>query len=79
MDFQTIITKLKGKNKFETLENYTVVSMVIGAIVLTSGIGLTIVSPKGLPAIMAMLGALISFLSTVALVFVWLLREFFGE
>jgi hypothetical protein len=79
MSFQKIVSKLKGKDKFETAENFSIVGIVFGALVLTSGIGLTIVTPKGLPAILAMLGSLIAFLSTVALVFVWLAREFFGE
>jgi len=66
---------LKGKDKYETLENYSVLFIVIGAAMLTIGIGLSILTPKGIPAIIAMLGGLISFLATVALIFIWLAKE----
>jgi uncharacterized Tic20 family protein len=74
----TWLGKLKGKDKFETAENYSILSILIGAIMVSVGIGLTIITPKGLPAILAMLGSLIAFLSTVALILVWLAKEFFG-
>ena len=74
-----LFEKLKGKDKYETLENCSILFIVIGAIMLSSGIGLTVISPKGFPAILAMLGSLIAFLATVALIFVWLAKELFGE
>jgi len=53
--------------------------LVAGALMLSVGIGLTVISTKGIPAILAMLGSLISFLATVALIFVWLFKELQGE
>lgn len=73
------LPKLKGKNKFETAENYSILLIVIGVIILSLGIGLTIVVPQGIPAILAMIGSFISFLATVILILVWLVREFVGE
>jgi hypothetical protein len=73
------LPNLKGKDKFETAENYSILSIVIGVIILSLGIGLTIVTPKGIPAILAMLGSFISFLATVVLILVWLVKEFVGE
>lgn len=70
---------LKGENKFEILENYSIFSIFVGAFILSLGIGLTIITPKGIPAILAMLGAFISFVSTVALILVWLAKEIFGD
>lgn len=70
---------LKGKDKFETAENYSILVIIIGAAMFSIGVGLTIVSTKGIPAIITMLGALISFLSTVVLIFVWLAKEFFSD
>jgi hypothetical protein len=67
---------LKGKDRFETLENYSILFIFIGAIILSVGIGLNILNTKGLSAILSMLGALIAFISTIALIFVWLLKEF---
>lgn len=75
----TWLGKLKGKDKFETAENYSILSILIGALILSLGIGLTIITPKGLPAILAMLGSLIAFVSTVALILVWLVKEFSGD
>ena len=73
------LPQLKGKNKYETAENYSILFIVIGAIILSSGIGLTVLGSKGIFAILAMLGSLIAFLSTVALIFVWLVKEIFGS
>jgi vacuolar-type H+-ATPase subunit I/STV1 len=70
---------LKGKDKLETAENFSIAFIVIGAGILSLGIGLTVITPKGIPAILAMLGAFISFVSTVALIFVWLIKEFREE
>lgn len=68
--------KVKGKDKYETLENYAILAIFIGGVVLSSGIGLTAVSTKGISAILAMLGALTAFLATVALILVWTIKEF---
>ena len=68
--------KLKGKDRFETLENYSILFIIIGAIVLSVGIGLNILNPRGLSAILSMFGSLIAFISTVALILVWLIKEF---
>ncbi len=74
-----ILNMLKSKNKFEKVEGYCILILIVGSLVMSSGIGLTIVSPKGIPAIMAMLGAFVAFLATVGLIFTWLLQEIFGE
>jgi hypothetical protein len=72
----TWIGKLKGKDRFETLENYSILFIFIGAIILSAGIGLNILNPKGLSAVLSMFGSLIAFVSTIALIIVWLLKEF---
>lgn len=66
--------KIKGKNRIETAENVSILVIFLGAIFLGLGIGLTIVSPQGFPAILAMFGASLSFLATVALIFIWVLK-----
>ena len=75
----TWLGKLKGKDKFETAESYSILSILIGALILSLGIGLTIITSKGFPAILAMLGSLIAFVSTVVLILVWLVKEFSGD
>lgn len=71
-----MIARLKGKDKFETIENYSMALIFLGAVMLSAGIGLNIISTKGFTVVLAMLGALISFVSTVTLIFTWLVKEF---
>jgi hypothetical protein len=73
------IPSIKGKNRLETLERISIALIVFGAFTLSLGIGLTILTPKGIPAILSMVGALISFIFTVVLIFSWLIKEFRGE
>ena len=68
--------KLKGKNKLETIENYCILLIFVGASVLSLGIGLTVITTKGIPVFLSMFGALLSFLSTIALVFTWVAKDF---
>jgi len=70
---------LKGSNKYETAENWTIAFIVIGAVMLAAGIGISIIDPKGAAAILAMLGSFISFIATVVLIFIWLAKEFFSK
>lgn len=70
---------LKSENKYEKIEGYCILVLVVGALMLSVGIGLTILSPKGISAITAMLGALISFLATIGLIVTWLIQEMVGE
>lgn len=67
---------LKGKDKIETIENYSILVLFTGVSFLSLGIGFSIISTKGIPIILAMFGSVISFLATVALIFVWLVKEF---
>lgn len=69
---------LKG-SKYEKAESISIMALIVGAVMLSVGIGLSILNPKGISAILAMFGALTSFLATVALLFTWLLKELFGE
>jgi hypothetical protein len=65
-----------GKTMLETGENFAILFLIFGAALISIGMGLTIITPKGIPAVLAMLGAFISFLSTIALIILWLLKEF---
>lgn len=70
---------LKNKDRFVKIEGYCILALIVGALVLSGGIGLSILNPKGISAILAMLGSVISFVAVVALIFVWLIKEFKGE
>lgn len=67
--------KLKGKDRHETLENFSILFIFIGAIILSFGIGLSVISQR-LSAILSMTGAWVAFISTVALIFIWTVKEF---
>lgn len=67
--------KLKSKNGLEKIEGFCILFIFIGAGILSLGIGLSILNPKGISAILSMLGSVLAFLSTLALIIVWLIRE----
>ena len=74
-----ILGMLKSENKFERIEGYCILVLLAGSIMLSIGMVLASVNPKGISAITAMLGSLIAFLGSVALVFTWVAQELFGE
>lgn len=73
-----IFKRLRGGNKYETLENYSIGGVIFGALLMTIGIGLTTLNTKGLSTIVAMMGTFFSFISSIMLVLTWLLKELFG-
>ena len=73
------VFKLNSKNRLEKLEGFCILFIFIGAITLSLGIGLSILNPKGISAIIAMLGSVIAFLATLALIITWLLKEWSSE
>lgn len=73
------ILKLKSKDGLERSEGFCILFIFIGAITLSLGIGLSILNPKGISAIIAMLGSVLAFLSTLALIIVWLVKEWSSE
>lgn len=74
-----ILGMLKSENKFEKIEGYCILVLIVGTVMLSAGIGLTILDPKGISAITAMLGSLITFFATVGLIMTWLIQELFGD
>jgi hypothetical protein len=79
MQFGIKKLNLKGNDRYETLESYSILGVFIGAIVLSGGIALTVLSPQGISAILSMLGALVAFCSSVLLVLVWLIKDIFAK
>lgn len=70
--------KIKGKDRYETIENYLIVAIAVGVLILTAGFLLSILNPKGISAILLMLGSFVSFVSTVVIVIVWVVKELRG-
>ncbi|TAL48592.1 hypothetical protein EPN87_00235 [archaeon] len=71
--------KLKGATRLETAENYTILGIVFGVVLFIIGMGLTAVSTTGISALLTIVGSFVSFVSTVALILVWLVKEFKSE
>jgi len=59
----------------DRVENLLIIGLIVSTVILSVGMGLTIVSPKGIAAILAMLGGFLIFVFTVSLVFFWLIKE----
>jgi len=76
---KAVLDMLKRKNKFEKMEGYSIFFMLIGALILASGIGLSILNTKGISAIMAMLGSVLAFFAMISLILTWLIKELIGE
>ena len=74
-----VFKKLKGKNKFDTMENYSIAGVVVGALMFTAGIGMTAINTQGVSVVIVMIGALVSFLSSVALILSWLFKSMFAD
>lgn len=70
--------KLKGKDRMETMENYSIFFIVIGALSLSFGIGLSVLTEK-VSVVFSVFGAWIVFISTVALIVNWVIKEFGSE
>jgi len=68
--------ELKSKDKVKRAEGFAIIFILFGGIILSVGIGLSILNPKGVSAILAMLGSFLVFVSTLGLVLIWLIKEF---
>jgi uncharacterized membrane protein len=71
--------KIRGKNRFETVENFSILFIGIGSVILALGMVIAGFNTVGLGPILAMMGTLIAFLATIVLVFSWLVKEFSSD
>ncbi len=73
------LKNLKGESRMETLENYSIVGVIVGALIFSMGVGLTVIASEGIPVIITMLGAVLSFISSASVVVVLFFREALGK
>ena len=73
------LKNLKGESRMETLENYSIVGVIVGALIFSMGVGLTVIVSEGIPVIITMLGAVLSFISSASVVVVLFFREALGK
>ncbi|MCD6403144.1 MAG: hypothetical protein J7K98_02340 [Candidatus Aenigmarchaeota archaeon] len=67
------------KGKLARFEKYSIYGLLLGVSIFSGAIGLSILNPKGISAILGMVGALVAFISTVGLITTWLIEEWKGE
>lgn len=67
--------KIKGKDRWETLENFFILLLTVSSILLSIFIGFAGIYSKGWPVIGAMLSSFFIFISTLSLIFIWFVRE----
>ena len=65
---------LRGRDTFETVENLSLYSIFLGAILFATGTGLSILT-SWISAVVAMSGAFIVFIFTTILVLTWFFKE----
>jgi len=70
-----VLAMLKGNSVWEKIENYCLLALFVGAIVLSAGLGLSALSPSGLPAVLAMTGGFVVISATTIMVFSWLAKD----
>ncbi len=65
---------LHGHNKYEMIERYMIIGIILGVLIAGIGIVSTIFETKGITTAIALVGSFITFVFTVILVFFWLVR-----
>jgi len=78
MKFSLKLPDTKGKSMLDIIENYSFLLIFAGAVIFSTGIGLSIFNPQGFAAIVLMLGGFTAFIFTVVLIFVWLIKDLVG-
>lgn len=71
--------KLRSASRLDVMEGWTIVLIFLGAAVLVLGMGMAILNPVGISAILSMLGTFVAFVGTVGLIFVWVFKELIGK
>jgi len=65
---------LHGGSKHETFERYIILGIVVGIVLLGTGIASTAIVTQGVPTILALVGSFITSIFTIILVFYWLFK-----
>lgn len=69
---------LKGKDRYETFEKWSIAIILLGSLGLAAGIGLSSIQTTGYPTIIAMLGSFVLFIGTILLIASWLWSDWKG-
>lgn len=72
---KNVLGMLKGNNIWETVENYCILSIVVGAVLLSTGLGLSTFFEKGISAVLAIFGGFAVIAATAVMIFSWVIKE----
>ena len=61
--------------KEERVENLSIFCIILGAILISLGLGLSVISTQGLPAILTMVGSFLVFVFSIVFVIVNLVKS----
>ncbi|MEM0480821.1 MAG: hypothetical protein QXQ14_01375 [Candidatus Aenigmatarchaeota archaeon] len=75
MELKELISKIKGKNRLEFLENISILFIFLGAILISLALFLNAFGIKYFDAILAMSGSLIIFIFLFLLIIVIFIKE----
>ncbi len=69
--------KKEPVSRGDVAEEALIITLAISVALLVIGLILSVWAPQGISAILAVFGALVSFLSIVGLIIIWFIREGF--
>ncbi len=69
--------KREPVSRGDVAEEALIITLAISAAMIVAGLILSVWMPQGLSAILAVFGALVSFLSILGLIIIWFIREGF--
>ena len=69
------VLRIRGKDKFETMENFFIFLLLACSVLLSLFIGMAGIIPKGLPVVGIMISSFFIFISIISLVVIWVIRE----
>ena len=69
------LLKWLGFKKEERTEGIITIILMVGTFLTSIGIGLSILTPKGISAILAMVGAFTVFVATATLIIYWFIKS----
>lgn len=75
MRLKNVLGMLKGKDRIDTIERWTIFTIFAGLVLFALGTFGAIWIPQGFTVVIALLGSFIIFIFTIVLILIWLLRD----
>ena len=66
---------LKGKDRIDTIERWTIFIIFVGLVLFSVGTFIAIFQQQGISVVIALLGSFIILIFTILLILIWLLKD----